>query len=92
MWLKVYNFSLIYKQKYANLKPNKSEKQTNFKVETNRKKILFPILQCRAGPMLNSVLWNAITHLSEIFYFNISESQTYLKYYHCQANIPILSP
>ena len=52
----------------------------------------FPILQCRVGPVLKSVFWNDNTHLSEIFSFNISESQTYLKYYYCQANIPILSP
>ena len=41
--------------------------------------------------MLSSVFWNANTHLSEIFYFNIPESQTYSKYYHSQANIPNLS-
>ena len=27
-----------------------------------------------------------------MFYFNISESQTYSKCYHCQANSPTLSP
>ena len=42
--------------------------------------------------MLSSAFWNAKTHLSEIFYFNISESQTCSKYYHCQANITNLSP
>ena len=42
--------------------------------------------------MLSSVFWNENTHLSEIFYFNIFKSQTYSKYYHCKANIPILSP
>ena len=82
MWQKVYNFcsdgfislkilykfSLIYKHKYAYLKPKKSEKETNFKEETYRKKISFPILQCRAGPMLSSVFWNANAYLSEIFY------------------------
>ena len=41
--------------------------------------------------MLSNVFYNANTYLSEIFYFNISASQTYLKYYHCQANAPILS-
>ena len=41
--------------------------------------------------MFSSVFWNANTHISKIFYSNISESQTYSKYYHCQANIPILS-
>ena len=42
--------------------------------------------------MLSSVIQNENTNLSEIFYFNISESQTYSKYYHCQANTPIFSP
>ena len=42
--------------------------------------------------MLSSVFWNANTYLCEIFYFNISESQTYSKYYHCQANISNFSP
>ena len=38
--------------------------------------------------MLNSVFWDAnILRYSDIFYSNISESQTYSKYYHCQANI-----
>ena len=49
------------------------------------------MLQCRIDPMLSSVLWNANTYLSKIFYFSISESQTYSKYYHCQANISNLS-
>ena len=54
MWKKLYNFGshgyisfknlykfcLIYKHKYAYLKLNKSEKQTNFKAETNRKNIV----------------------------------------------------
>ena len=40
--------------------------------------------------MFSSVFWNANTYLSKMFYTNISESQTYSKYYHCQANIPIL--
>ena len=31
-------FSLVYKQNYAYLKPNKSQKQTNFNAETNQKK------------------------------------------------------
>ena len=61
-------FSFIYKQKYAYLK-----------VE-----IPFPILQCWVGPMLNSVFQNGNTHLSKKFYFNISVSQTYSKYYHCK--------
>ena len=60
--------------------------------ESNQKTISFPILQCRVGPMLSSVFWNANTYLSEIFYFNISESQTYSKYYQCQANMSNLSP
>ena len=49
MWQKMYNFwsislknlykfSIIYKHKHAYLKHKKSEKQTNFKAETNRKK------------------------------------------------------
>ena len=42
--------------------------------------------------MLNSAFRNANTYSSEIFYFNISESQTYSKYYHCQGNISNLSP
>ena len=42
--------------------------------------------------MLGSVFWNANTYLSEIFYFNVSESQTYSKYFHCQANMSNLSP
>ena len=88
----VYKFSLIYKYMYGYLKPPKSEKWTNFKEETNRKKISFRILQCRVGPMLSSVFGNANTYLSEIFYFNISESQKYSKYYHCHANISNLSP
>ena len=67
------------------------EKQTNFK-EKQAEKISFPILQCRVGPMLISVFWNTNTYLSEIFYFNISESQTYSKYYHCQTNTWNLSP
>ena len=41
--------------------------------------------------MLKSVFQNENTHRSEIFCFNIFESKTYLKYYHCKANIPILS-
>ena len=49
-------------------------------------------IQCRVGPMLTSTFRNAKTHLSETFYFNISDTQTYLKYYHCQANIPNFSP
>ena len=56
------------------------------------KKILFLLMQCSIGPMLSSAFWNANNHLSEIFYFNISESQTCSKYYHCQANSPNLSP
>ena len=77
----LYKFSFIYKHKYAYLKLNKSEKQTNFKAETNRKKISFPILQCKVGPMFSSVFCNANTHRSEIFfYFNISESQTYSRH------------
>ena len=35
---------------------------------------------------------NANTYISETFYFNISESQTYSKYYHCQANLSDLPP
>ena len=42
--------------------------------------------------MLRSVFWNANTYHSEVFYFNISESQTYSKYYYCQVNILNLSP
>ena len=34
----LYKFSIIYKHKHAYLKHKKSEKQTNFKAETNRKK------------------------------------------------------
>ena len=49
-------------------------------------------MQCRVGSMLSSVFQNENTHLSEVFYFNVSESQTYSKYYYCQENIPILSP
>ena len=49
-------------------------------------------MQCRVVPMFSSVFWNANTNLPKVFYSNISESQTYLKYYHCQANFPILSP
>ena len=37
--------------------------------------------------MFSSVFWNANIHLSEIFYLYISESQTYLKYYHFQKQI-----
>ena len=48
------------------------------------------VIQSRSS--VSEVFYNANTHLSEMFYFNISESQTYSKYYHCQANIPILSP
>ena len=54
MWQKVYNFcsdgyvsskdlykfSVIYKRKYAYLKVKKSEKETNLKALTNRKKHL----------------------------------------------------
>ena len=47
------------------------------------------MLQCRVGPMLSSVFQNKKTHFSEIFYFNISEYQTYSKYY---QYIPIVSP
>ena len=43
-------------------------------------------MQYIVGPMLSSVFWNANIHLSETFYFNIFESQTYSKYYHCQTN------
>ena len=39
--------------------------------------------------MLSNVFWNANSHLSEIFYFNIPEAQTYSKYYQSQANIPM---
>ena len=81
-----YKFCFIYKHKYAYLKPKKSEKQTNFKEEINQKKKSFPIMQYIVGPMLSSVFWNANIHLSETFYFNIFESQTYSKYYHCQTN------
>ena len=88
----LYKFSLIYKHKYAYLNPKNLKNWTNFKAETNRKKISFPILQCRVGPMLSSVFWKANTHLSDKCYFNISESQTYSKYYHCQANILNWSP
>ena len=49
-------------------------------------------MQCRVGLMFSSVHWNANTHLSKIFYSNISEFQTYSKYGDCQANIPILPP
>ena len=106
MWQKVHNFcsdgyislknlckfSLIYKHKYACLKPKTSEKWTNFKAEANWKKTWFPILKCRVGPMLNSTFCNPNTHLSEIFYVSFSESQIYSNYYHCQENIPNLSP
>ena len=60
--------------------------------EQTEKKKLFPILQCRVGPMSSAVFGNANTDLSDIFYFNIFESQTYSKYYHCQANISNFSP
>ena len=36
----------------------------------------FTILQRRVGPMLSSAFENANTHLSKIFYCNISESQS----------------
>ena len=39
------------------------------------------MLHCRVGSMLSSVFWNGNIRLSEIFYFNTSESQTYSKYY-----------
>ena len=54
---------LIYKQMCI-IKTQKSEKLTNFKAETNRKKYHS---QWRVGPMLSSVFWNASAHLSEIF-------------------------
>ena len=50
--------------------------ETNLRQKQTEKNILFPILQRRVGPMLNRILWNANTDLSEIFYFNISKSQT----------------
>ena len=95
MWQKVYNFcsdgyissknfckvSHIYKHKYAYLKPKNLKKKTNFKEEINRK-ISLPLLQYRVGPMLNSLFWNANSRLSEISYFDISESQKYSKYNH----------
>ena len=43
------------------------------------------MLQCRVGSVLSSVFKNANTHLSEIFYFNISEFQIYSKYYHLSS-------
>ena len=49
-------------------------------------------MQCRVGRMLSSVFWNANTRLPEIFNCDISESQTYSKYYHYEANISNLSP
>ena len=33
-----------------------------------------------------------ITYHSVILYFNVSKSQTYSDYYHCEGNIPILFP
>ena len=50
------------------------------------------MLQCRVGQIFSRAFWNANTHLTEIFYVSISESQAYSKYYHCQASIPILFP
>ena len=80
MWQKVYNFCADWVYILKNL--------WNLVLFINT----IPILKCRVGQMLSSVFWNANTHLSEIFYFNIPESQTYSKYYHCQANIPNLFP
>ena len=56
------------------------------KTKQTEKKTSFPLLQYRVGP-LSSVFWNANTHLPEIFYVTISESQIYSKHHHCQANI-----
>ena len=50
--------------------------QTNFEGEANLKIISFPILQRRVGPVLSSVFQNANTHLSKIFYCNISKCQS----------------
>ena len=104
MWQKVYNFCSV---RYISLAPVQISsylqtqicifktqlicKVSYFQHRNTSKKISFPILLCGVGPLLSSVFWNANVHLSEIFYFNISESQTYSKYYHCQANILILS-
>ena len=38
----LYEFSIIYKHKYAYLKPQKSGKQTNFMEETNQKNNIVP--------------------------------------------------
>ena len=88
----LYKFSHIYKCKYPYLKPkNLKSKLISRKKQTEKKKKSFPLRQCRVGPMLSSVFWNENTDLSEIFYFNISESQTFSKYYYYQANISNLS-
>ena len=71
---------------------NNLKSKLNSRKKRTEKKTSFPMLKCRVAPMLSSVFWNANNHLSEIFYFNIPESQTYSKYFHCHANISNLSP
>ena len=63
-----------------------------FCFSSKRKKISFPIQKCWVGSMLSSVFLNANTYPSKIYHLNISESSTYSKLYHCQANIPISCP
>ena len=73
-------------------KPISGQKHILSSPRLTKKTISFPILQCRVGSMVSSAFFNVNTHLSEIFDFNISESQTYSKYYHYQANISNASP
>ena len=72
-------------------KPNKSWMSTNFKAEKNLKNDSSQYCNAEQVQCPALLSWNANAHISKTFYSNISESQTYSKYYHCQANIQILS-